>query len=149
LIDILKRFSPAIAVVPDDVSTSVFDAAVTAQPVTAVEEPVTSPNLPVAAKVVQVDGAAITSALSLGEVVSASEYVIVSPLAAPVVVTGTATETAVPGIVVAAAVVPIVMALTAAALAGTTEIRPKPNDTVATSAMRFLNVLIDIYFPFM
>ncbi len=143
-----KRLSATIAVVPRDVSTSVFDAVVTVQPATAVEEPDTSPNLPVAAKAVHADGAAITSAVLLGEVVSASEYVIVSALAAPVVVTGTATETAVPGIVVAAAVVPIVMALTAAALAGATEIRPKPNDTVATSAMRFLNVLIDICFPF-
>jgi hypothetical protein len=35
-----------------------------------------------------------------------------------------------------------------AALAGTVDIRPNPNDATATSAMRFRSVFVDIIFPF-
>ena len=34
----------------------------------------------------------------------------------------------------------------AAALAGTVDIRPKPNDATATSAMRFRSVFVDMFF---
>jgi hypothetical protein len=33
-----------------------------------------------------------------------------------------------------------------AALAGTVDIRPKPNDATATSAMRFRSVFVDMFF---
>jgi hypothetical protein len=41
--------------------------------------------------------------------------------------------------------VPAVIAETAA-LAGTVDTRPKPNDATATSAMRFRSVFVDIFF---
>jgi hypothetical protein len=118
---------------------------VNAQPATVASDPVLNATFAFAAAVDAGAASAMDEPTGADEI--ATEYSILSPSPnVPVVTTVKVVDTFVPTLVVIEGVVSEGVAAVIAAEAGITDSRPKPNADTATSAMRLIDVLVDICF---